>query len=201
MPSLPTTRRSSSTPAFAEAVVDRALVELELNQLRAARDDLTRAIELGRDDLVVFAALGETWARLGRSREAERYFADAARQESRPTWSCASPAGSRRVRDHPQGATDDFLRALDQDPRNAQANYGMALVVRRADLAAALDHLDRALDTNPNLIDAVQLRALVRARLGERGALDDVDRLVQSATPHRLYNAACAVAILSEKAD
>ena len=50
------------------------------------------------------------------------------------------------------------------------------------------------------MIDAVQLRALVRARLGERGALDDVDRLVESATPHRLYNAACAVAILSEKA-
>ncbi len=41
----------------------------------------------------------------------------------------------------------------------------------------------------------------MRARLGERGTLDDVDRLVASATPHRLYNAACAVAILSEKAD
>ena len=37
-------------------------------------------------------------------------------------------------------------------------------------------------------------------RLGERGALDDVDRLVESPTANRLYNAACAVAILSEKA-
>ena len=45
----------------------------------------------------------------------------------------------------------------------------------------------------------MQLRALVRARLGERGALGDVDRLVESATANRLYNAACAVAILSEK--
>ena len=37
-------------------------------------------------------------------------------------------------------------------------------------------------------------------RLGERGALDDVDRLVENATANRLYNAACAVAILSETA-
>ena len=76
----------------------------------------------------------------------------------------------------------------------------MALLMRGTDLRGALAHLDRALESNPNLIDAVQLRALVRARLGERAALDDVDRLVESATPHRLYNAACAVAILSETA-
>ncbi len=185
-------------PAFAEAVVDRALTELELNQLNAARADLTRAIELGRSDLVVFAALGETWARLGRSREAERYFARLL--DRNPADLVVRVArGITRVRDNPQGAIDDFTRVLDRDPYNAQAHYGMALVVRRADARAALEHLDRALLTNPDLIDALQLRALVRARLGERGALDDVDRLVESATPHRLYNAACAVAILSEK--
>ena len=73
----------------------------------------------------------------------------------------------------------------------------MALIVRKAYPKAALDHLDRALDSDPNLIDAIQLRALVRARLGERGALDDVDRLVESATANRLFNAACAVSLLS----
>ena len=60
---------------FSEALVNRALVELELNQLERARDDLIHAIKLGRDDLVVLAALGETWARLGRREESERYFA------------------------------------------------------------------------------------------------------------------------------
>jgi eukaryotic-like serine/threonine-protein kinase len=186
-------------PAFAEAVVDRALTELELNQLDAARDDLTEAIKLGRNDLVVFAALGETWARLGRSDEAERYFAELLKRN--PADSVVRVArGISRIRANPQGATDDFAWALNQDPFNAQAHYGMALVVRRSDLSKALAHLDRALNANPGLIDAIQLRALVRARLGERGALDDVDRLVESATGHRLYNAACAVAILSEKA-
>ena len=64
----------------------------------------------------------------------------------------------------------------------------------------ALEYLNRALETDPNLIDAVQLRALVRARLGDPAALDDVERLVESPTAHRLYNAACAVAVFSEKA-
>ena len=76
----------------------------------------------------------------------------------------------------------------------------MALVLRQTDLINALDHLNRALDSNPNLIDAVQLRALVRARLGEQSALGDVDRLLESPTANRLYNAACAVAILSDRA-
>jgi serine/threonine protein kinase/tetratricopeptide (TPR) repeat protein len=184
--------------AFAEAVVNRALTELELNLLDAARQDLTRAIQLGRNDLVVFAALGETWARLGRLEEAERYFAGVLNRN--PTDSVVRLArGISRIRKNPEGATNDFTRVLEQDPQNAQAYYGLALLVRHTDLVAALDHLDRALQANPDLIDAVQLRALVRARRGERSALDDVDRLVQSATPHRLYNAACAVAILSEK--
>ena len=40
----------------------------------------------------------------------------------------------------------------------------------------------------------------LRARLGELSALDDVERLCQVQTPHRLYNAACALAILVKTA-
>src|SRR5262249_27178514 len=50
-------------PRLAEARVDRALVELELDQLGPALSDLHRARELGRHDLAVLAALGETLAR------------------------------------------------------------------------------------------------------------------------------------------
>jgi hypothetical protein len=108
--------------------------------------------------------------------------------------------GMTRVSTDPKAATEDFQEVLRRDERNAQAHYGMALVLRQIDLRRSLDHLDRALDSNPNLIDAVQLRALVRARLGEQSALGDVDRLLESPTPNRLYNAACAVALLSDKA-
>jgi tetratricopeptide (TPR) repeat protein len=184
---------------FPEARVNRALVELELNQLEFARDDLIEAIKLGQSDLVVLVALGESWARLGHRQESERYFASVLAKD-RGNLVARVARGMTRVAGDPRGAEDDFRQALKTDERNAHAHYGMALLVRKADPRTALDHLDRSLASDPNLIDAVQLRALVRARLGERAALDDVDRLVEAATSHRLYNAACAVAILSETA-
>jgi hypothetical protein len=108
--------------------------------------------------------------------------------------------GITRVRTDRAGAKSDFTQVLERDPRHAAAHYGMALVTRGDDPRGALRHLDAALDTDFNLIDAVQLRALVRARLGDRAALDDVDRLIESSTAHRLYNAACAVALYADKA-
>src|SRR5262249_41730866 len=156
---------------FTEALVNRALVELELNKLDRARIDLTAAIKLGRNDLIVFTALGEAWARLGRSDESDRYFALLIAGD-RGNMTVRVAGGMTRVVTDPKGAADDFAAALDRDDRNAHALYGMALLARKSNLAQALDHLDRALDCNPNLIDAVQLRALVRARLGERSALD-----------------------------
>jgi tetratricopeptide (TPR) repeat protein len=182
---------------FPEALVNRALVELELNQLERAREDLIDAIKSGRNDLVVLVALSEVWARMGRRHEAEHYFASLLeRDRGNPVVLVAR--GMSRVAPDPAGAAHDFQEVLKQDKQNAHAHYGMALLERKANPKRALDHLDRALESDPNLIDAIQLRALVRARLGERAALDDLDRLLESATANRLYNASCAVAILSE---
>jgi serine/threonine protein kinase/tetratricopeptide (TPR) repeat protein len=183
---------------FIEAMVDRALVELELNQLDEALYDLNRAVDLGRKDLGVLASRGETLARLGRQSEAERDFADLlARHPDDPVVRVAR--GMTRVHTDPPGAQSDFGRVLEGNSRNAVAHYGMALLIRGTDPQSALRHLDTALDTDPHLIDAIQLRALVRARLGDRAALDDVDRLLASPTSGRLYNAACAVSLHAEK--
>ena len=186
-------------PHLVEAIVDRALVELELNQLDGALSDLTRAVDLGRKDLGVLAARGETLARLGRRTEAERHFATLlARDPDDPVVRVAR--GMTRVSTDPGGARSDFERVLAQDPRHAAANYGLALLIRARDPRAALRQLDTALDTNPHLIDAIQLRALVRARLGDPAALDDVERLLETPTAQRLYNAACAVALYADHA-
>ena len=186
-------------PALSEALVNRAMVALELNQLGAARRDLLRSIELGRDDLVALTSLGETLARMGRRDEAERYFAVLLARDPSSLVVRVARAFTRIAAD-PAGAQSDLLLALDQSPRHAHAHYGMALLTRGTDARKALEHVDVALRTDPNLIDAVQLRALLRARLGERAALDDVERLLESPTRYHLYNAACAVAAYSEKA-
>ncbi|HKI18486.1 MAG TPA: tetratricopeptide repeat protein, partial [Isosphaeraceae bacterium] len=186
-------------PDFAEAVVNRALVELELDQLAAAQADLERAIRLGRDDVVILAALGETFARQGRRDEAERLFDGLLTRNSNDLVALVA-RGIMRLKVDPESARRDLNRALAIDPRAAHAHYGMALLTRRSDPHGALRHLDTALDSDPHLTDAVQLRALVRARLGKREALDDVDRLIESPTRDRLFNAACAVAIYAREA-
>ncbi|MGO9468281.1 MAG: protein kinase domain-containing protein [Isosphaeraceae bacterium] len=186
-------------PDFAEALVNRALVELELDQVGSARTDLEKALTLGCDDVVILAALGETFARQGRRDDAERFFAG--RLTGTPNDLVVLVArGIMRLKYDLVSARSDLTRALAIDPRAAHAHYGMALLIRHSDTHGALRHLDTALDSDPNLTDALQLRALVRARLGKREALDDVDRVIESPTRDRLYNAACAVAIYAREA-
>ena len=185
-------------PKFSEALVNRAMAELELNELDAARRDLLRSVELGRDDLVTLTALGETLSRTGRKTDAERYFAELL--VKKPGSAVVLVArGFSRIASNPAAARSDLSQALGIESRNAHALYGMAILARGSNLREALDYLERALKVDPNLTDAVQLRALVRARLGNPAALDDIERLLQSPTSYHLYNGACALAIYSEK--
>jgi serine/threonine protein kinase/tetratricopeptide (TPR) repeat protein len=187
-------------PDFVEALANRALVELELNQLDAARQDLARTLSLGRYEIAVMAAMAETLARLGKPEEAERYFANLLTRD--PGNSVVHVArGISRIKSNPEGAKADFSQVLAFEADNATAHYGMALLVRGTRPTDALAHLDRALNADPHLIDALQLRALVRGRLGEPATLDDVDRLIQNPTAQRLYNAACATALYAQKAN
>jgi len=63
-------------PDLVEARVDRALVELELDQAEEALADLRAAVAAGRREPGVLSAFGETLARLGRGEEAEAMFRD-----------------------------------------------------------------------------------------------------------------------------
>jgi serine/threonine protein kinase/tetratricopeptide (TPR) repeat protein len=189
----------SIEPDFPEALVDRGLVKLELDQLASAQADLERAIKLGRDDVVILAALGETFARQGRRDDAEQYFARLLTRDPNDLVVLVA-RGIMRLKYDSESARSDLTHALEIDPRAAHAHYGMAHLIRQSDPHGALRHLDTALDLDRHLTDARQLRALVRARLGKREALDDVDRLIESPTRDRLYNAACAVAIYVREA-
>ena len=182
---------------FAEAFVDRGLVELELDEPAAAEADLREGMNRGRRDPAVLAALGDALTRQGKTAEADRLFSEwVDRTPGDPTFRVAR--GITRLRTDPASAAADFRAVLDAHPRHALAHYGLACVVRETDRPSSLAHLDQAIQADPDLIDAYELRALTRAKEGDRGALDDVDRLVKSPTPRRLYNAACALAILGE---
>jgi len=90
----------------------------------------------------------------------------------------------------------DFRHVLADDPTHPIANLGMARLLRESDPASSLPFADRAVEGDPTRIDALELRAWLRGRLGDPLAVADVDRLVQTPTPHRLFNAGCALALL-----
>jgi serine/threonine protein kinase/Tfp pilus assembly protein PilF len=187
-------------PSFLEARMNRALTALELDDPAAALVDLDALLGLERGGPEVLTTRAEALARLGRAAEAARAYDEAIRE--RPD--AALPLVSRgfaRVFDDPRAADLDFQRALVIEPQHARAWLGRAYVVRRDDPRTALVHAERALAADPGLGDALQLRALLRARLGDPGAASDVERLLQVPTPRRLYNAACALALLARRDD
>ncbi|MBX6312088.1 MAG: tetratricopeptide repeat protein, partial [Isosphaeraceae bacterium] len=185
-------------PNSAEARVNRALTCLELGDPAQALRDLDCALALGRRSPAIRAARAEALARLGRRDDAERDFAEALRaRPDDPTLLVAR--GFFRLASDPAGAEADFARVLRLDPHHARAHLGYAYLLFPRDRRAALDHAERALQTDPRLTDARQVRALLLAHLGDPAAVAEVDRLVLTPTPHNLYNAACALAILAQQ--
>jgi serine/threonine protein kinase/tetratricopeptide (TPR) repeat protein len=189
-------RALQANPNFLEALVNRGLCALEMRDSAQAERDLGRAIELGHRDPSILAARAEALSRLGRRRLAEREFDDALRK--RPDDPALLVArGFFHLKTNTTQAWADFGRALERDPKNVRARLGQAHLLRASDRAAAVAVLDEALTIDPGFLDALALRALLRGRSADPRAENDIDALVQVPTAHRLYNAACALAILS----
>lgn len=189
-----------ANPGFAEAWVNLALVDLELNDLPAAERAMKQAIALGRTDEAQLVILAEIKARGGDVAGAERLFSQLLRDKGESPAVLAA-RGIFRVDTNREGALADLRRAKELDPKHARTRLGLALALRREAPREALREADTALDLDSTLVDAIQVRALLRARLGELSALDDVERLCRLQTPHSLYNAACALAILVKTAN
>jgi serine/threonine protein kinase/Tfp pilus assembly protein PilF len=186
------------SPDFAEARVNRALVCLELGEAGQAADDLARAIRLGRREVATRAAYAEALTRIGRRAEAESQFGAllAENPDDVPT---LDALGFSLLATDPARARAEFEHALSLSPDDSRALLGLAHIVRHNDPRQGLRLLDHALIVEPDFGDALQLQALVHARLGDPATVADVDRLERTPTPHRLYQAACAMAILHGK--
>ncbi|HEY2157915.1 MAG TPA: hypothetical protein VGH33_19960 [Isosphaeraceae bacterium] len=169
---------------------------LEAGETLRAERDLARASELGREDVAIRAGRAEALGKLGRPGEGLAIYAEliAARPYDARL---LSARGMARLAADPKAAEADFRAALGHDPGLAVAHFGLARLHFRSDLKVAQEDIERALRADPGHLDSLELRALIRAHLGRADAIDDVDRLLQSPTPHRLYNAACALAVLS----
>jgi len=184
-------------PDFTEARRNRGLIELQLDQSAEAEADLRATVSRGRLDPTTLSALGDAMARQGRAEAAEQLFGVLVAQTP-DNAALRAARGVTRTRTNPAAAMADFRAALAVDPRHPLAHLGMARSLRATDRPAALVHLDQAIEADPDLLDARELRALERARAGLATSLDDIEVLLKNPTANRLYNAACALAILGE---
>lgn len=192
-------RTLALAPGFIEAQTNRGLIKLQLDRPAEAEADLRVCVAQGRRDPAILSALGDAMARMGRAEEAERLF-DGLLAETPANADIRAARGVTRMRTNPAGAKEDFTHVLAANPRHSLAHLGMARLVRATDRAEALAHLDQAIEIDPHLLDARELRALERARAGLETALEDVDALLKKPTANRLYNAACSLAILGDRA-
>jgi tetratricopeptide (TPR) repeat protein len=179
------------------ARVNRALTSLELGDAASAVGDLETAMIYGARDPSTRAALAEALARAGRRDEALALLGDLI--QANPNASLPRVVRGMIVRStDPELAEADFRHVLGLNPRDAGANLGLARVLMANDPKAAFEFADKALIADPNRLEALELRAWLRGKLGDPLAVADSDRLAQVPTPHRLYNAACALALLNE---
>ena len=182
---------------LAEARANRALTALGLGDAPAAVADLKKAVALGLRDPSIRAALGEALARSGRREEALSLLDDLI--ETEPDAALPRIArGTLLLSADPKRAEADFRHMLAEDPRHPAAHLGLARLLRTSDPRTALEHANLAVSGDSNRVDALELRAWLRGRLGDPLAIADVDLLIKTPTPNRLYNAACALALLSE---
>ena len=181
-------------PNFAEALVNRGIVKIALNDPTSI-EDFRQAIALGRDEPKVQTALAEALARHGHLDEAMTLFAGLI-EKYPENHRIRVVRGMVLIRTQPQQAEADFRFVLSQDRKYALAWLGLARVLRKTDPTAALQAVDTAIGLDDSRLDAIELRAWLRGSLGMPEAVEDVNRLIAQPTRDRLFNGACALALL-----
>ena len=187
-------RALEADDSMADALANRGLVALELNDAQAAVGDLQRAFDLGCREVGFQAALGQALGQAGRTTEAfELLDSLIDRHPGAPLPRVAR--GTLRITTDPTAAEADFRAILARDQRHPRALYGLAWLHRVAQPRQSLEEAVAVLQSDPNQIDALELSAWLRGKLGDPAAVEDVERLVRYPTPRRLYDAACSLAL------
>ena len=187
-------RAVAADGSMRDALANRGLVALELNDVPAAVADLEQAVSLGRRDVNTEAALGEALGRAGRTDEAIRLLDTLLAQHPEALLPRIA-RGTLRIATDPAGAEADFRQILQGSPQNPGAYLGLARLRRRTDPCESLHYATLALECDPHRVDTVELCAWLRGSLGDPAVVADVNRLVRTPTPNRLYNAACSLAL------
>ncbi|MEI7685852.1 MAG: tetratricopeptide repeat protein, partial [Planctomycetota bacterium] len=201
------TRSVECDPTLVAARVNLGLACLELKRYSAALIELDRALLQDDVNASLHAGRGIALEALMRHVEAdvafERAFALAdampAAPRSQIRWAYGFAVASRL----PADALRAFDEVLCDDPQNAQAFYGLAmLAMAKGAAVSALDFFDRAIVASPQFVEAHRYRAVQRARSGAlAGAGEDINWCLarEPSSGASLYAAACVASLASQQ--
>jgi eukaryotic-like serine/threonine-protein kinase len=201
------TRALECDPALTAARVNLGLACLELKRYPEALVELDQALSKDNDDAALQAGRGMALEALKRYPEADAAFRSAfTRAADLPTparlrmrWAYGFAVSARL----PAEARQAFKEVIREDPKNAQAHYGLAMTaMAKGDAAEAIRHFDVALETSPQFVEARLYRAIELARTGAlQRAGEDINWCLTS-DPHSgasLYAAACVASLASKQ--
>jgi serine/threonine protein kinase/tetratricopeptide (TPR) repeat protein len=189
-------------PNFASAYYERGVLDSDLGRAREALADLDRALALGLDTGALHVFRGAALERLGDSQGADAAFARAWERGTKDS-TLLVVYGFAVCGRLPKDAEDAFKQAIQANPRNARAFYGLGMLaaVRQRQSAIALLAFTRALEIDPSFFEARRARANVLAHQGQWAlAQPDIDWCVKvDPSGETLYQGACVYALLAEK--
>jgi eukaryotic-like serine/threonine-protein kinase len=194
-------------PDFLLARLNRGMAYLERKSYAEALADFDEVLAKGRRDTFLLLGRAQALEGLGRAAEADAAFAAALERDQDlpgPEWVrhrlAYGFAVSKRL---PEAARKAFDAVLARSPGNAQALYGLAvLLVERGQEEAALTALGRSLEQDPGFLEARRARAVLLAR---RGSLDEAGSEINGCLEKdpwsgaTLYAAACVAARCAER--
>jgi tetratricopeptide (TPR) repeat protein len=189
------------------AFFNRGMLRLELGEYAPALSDFRQAQKQGREDATLYLSLGVALEGLRRHGEADAAF---------DAWAARPDAGEQANRQRrvygfavakrlPQKARAAFERVLRDDPADAQALYGCAMLLDIEGRAEeALRHYNLALKAAPGLEEARRYRAVLLARNGQfQDARSDINICLsrERLAAGTLYAAACVSALQAARSE
>lgn len=146
-----------------------------------ALEELNKAIAIDPDEDIAYVGRGVIYYTQEKIKDMAKAVADFSRVIARGgRWSAIaySNRGAAFVKEKQYDkAVDDFNKAIELSPRNANAylGRGFSLAIKKQ-FSRAIEDLNRGIDLNPKKADAYSIRGLVYAEIGNPRAISDFQK-------------------------
>lgn len=188
-------------PRNSLAYYHRAITEAQCGHLPEAFADATKSLDLGDPNYRTLMLRASFSDAKGDTEAADRDRVAAGKLVLRDEADLTA-RGNAKLRQDPEGALKDYVKATEVNPRYLPAWQNQAHVLGEIfdKPNQAIDCLDRALELNPGYAPGIIGRAVVHARIGKTDeARQGAEFAIkQSGDSLVLYQVACVYAILSK---